>query len=99
MKYNNNEYIVMGTNYNRIKVVNLEENLSNKILKTNTSEELELNNTAFPDLINTSTDLEIYLTSTVNEEKKIVNGLKLFNWWKHIKSLLLKWYYKMTTIT
>lgn len=86
----------MNTDQNKI-----EENEPSKILTPDVSNELKFGNinTILPYQINFPIDSDSKIIATVAEEKKVVNRLKLSNWWKHIKSLLLKWYHKITTLT
>ncbi|MCV9931757.1 hypothetical protein OIU80_05630 [Flavobacterium sp. LS1R47] len=91
----------MSVNHNEVEVTDLEKNQSNKILITNTSEKLKFGNinTILPYLINLPTESEAQTSTNIHEDQKTVNQLKLSNWWKWIKSLLLKWYYTITTLT
>lgn len=91
----------MSTNHNSIQIVDLEKNQPNKILITNTSEKLKFGNinTILPYLINFPTESEVQTTINIHEDKKAVKQLKRLKCWKWVKSLLLKWYYAITTLT
>ena len=112
----------MSTNYNRIRVADLEKNQPNKILVTNEKGELEFHDAnnlqtekynaldcitegkaldarqgkVLKDMIDSNTvnlanDPETQINDTVQEDKKVVSRLKLFNWWQWIKNSPLKW--------
>lgn len=79
--------------YNRIKVADLEKSQQkNQTLLTNDLGELE-----FKDIDNIiketelANDEETQISSTINEDKKVISRLKLFNWWNWVKSLPLNW--------
>ncbi|WP_426485539.1 hypothetical protein [Flavobacterium sp. 2] len=76
----------MSTNYNRIKVADLETNEPNKILKTNANGELEFSNVIDNKQLKLASDSETQINYTVAEDEKVISRLKLFNWWEWLKA-------------